>query len=55
MFLQRLRLVLAIAGLIFAVAGVTSNNRIVIWTAIALLGLAFLVRLFLKKRQDRQD
>lgn len=52
--LQRLRIVLALAGLVFAIAGVATNNRIITWVAIGLLALSLLVRLFLKKRQETQ-
>lgn len=49
-FLNRLRLVLAISGLVFTIAGLATDNRIIVWTAIGLLGAAFLLRLYLRKR-----
>lgn len=52
MFLPRLRLVLVLAGLAFAIAGVATNNRIITWVAIGLLALSLLIRLFLKKRLE---
>lgn len=54
-FLPRLRLVLILAGLAFTVAGLATDNRIVIWVAIGLLGLSLLIRLFLKRQQDKQE
>ncbi len=50
-FLSRLRLVLIVAGLIFTIAGVATNNRVITWVAIGLLGASLLMRLFLKKRE----
>lgn len=52
MFLSRLRLVLAISGLVFAIAGIAADNRIVIWVAIGLLAVAFLIRLVIRKRES---
>lgn len=50
--LQRVRLVLAVAGMIFLVAGVATDSRLVVWSAIVLLGAALILRLYLKKRGD---
>jgi hypothetical protein len=55
MFLPRLRLVLVLAGLVFAIAGIATDNRIITWVAIGLLGLSLLIRLFLKKRPENQE
>jgi hypothetical protein len=52
-FLNRLRLVLALAGLIFTVVGIARDNRTIIWAAIVLLGLAFLLRLYLRRTVGR--
>lgn len=48
--MNRLRLVLAIAGLVFAVAGIATGDRRIVWVAIALLALAFVVRLVVRRR-----
>jgi Flp pilus assembly protein TadB len=50
--LDRVRLVLALAGLIFLVAGVATDSPPVVWVAIALLGAALVLRLYLKKRGE---
>lgn len=52
-WLDRLRIVLALAGMTFAVAGLITRNRMVIWAAIALLAGAFLVRLALRSHRHR--
>jgi len=54
-YLQRLRLVLALAGLIFAVSGVATDSRAGVWIAIGLLGLALLIGLTLRKKRDTQE
>lgn len=54
MFLPRLRLVIVLAGLVFAIAGIATNNRIVIWGAIGMLAVSLLIRLVLKRRQETQ-
>ena len=54
-FLERVRLVLAVAGLIFLVAGVATESRLIVWGAIVLLGIAFVVRLYLRKKADSQS
>jgi hypothetical protein len=48
-FLHRVRLVLALGGLVFLIAGVATKNRLIVWVAIGLLGAAFLVRLYLRR------
>jgi hypothetical protein len=52
-FLNRLRLVLALAGLVFTVAGLAADNRAVIWTAMGLLAGSFGLRLYLRKRSNQ--
>lgn len=54
-FVTRLRLVFALAGLVFALVGMATDNRIVIWVAIGLLGVALLLRLFIKKHEDKSE
>jgi hypothetical protein len=49
-FMEKLRLVLAFAGMVFLVAGIATNSRLIVWGAIALLGAAFVVRLYLRKK-----
>ena len=51
-FLQKVRLVLAIAGMVFLIAGIATNSRLIVWGAIALLGAAFVVRLYRRKKID---
>ena len=48
--LERVRLVFAIGGLAILVAGVALESRLVVWGAIVFLGIAFLLRLYLKKK-----
>jgi hypothetical protein len=48
--LDKGRVVFAVAGLMLLVAGIALDSRLIVWVAIALLGLAFLLRLFLRKR-----
>ena len=48
-WLSRIRLILAVAGLVFAVAGVATDNHLIVWAAIALLAISFLIRLVLKR------
>ncbi len=45
-----LRLVFAIAGLVFAVAGIATGDQRIIWVAIGLLGASFLIRLVTRRR-----
>jgi hypothetical protein len=54
-FLPRLRLVLALAGLVFAIAGVATDSRIITWAAIGLLTLSLVLRLVLRKRSENQE
>ena len=54
-FLPRLRLVLILAGLAFAVAGIATDNRVVIWVAIGLLGVSLLIRLLIRRKQNIQE
>ncbi|MEP7326516.1 MAG: hypothetical protein ABI836_11250 [Gemmatimonadota bacterium] len=54
-FLPRLRLVLIVAGLVFTIAGVATNNRIITWVAIGLLGASLLLRLLLRKQPDIRE
>jgi hypothetical protein len=49
-FLEKVRLVLALAGFAFLLAGIATESRLIVWGAIMLLGSAFLVRLYLRKR-----
>ena len=51
-FLEKVRLVLAIAGLMFLLAGVAIESRIMVWVAIVLLGMAFIVRLYTRKKSS---
>ena len=49
-YLEKIRLVLAAAGFIFLLAGIATGSRLIVWGAIALLGSAFLLRLYVRKR-----
>lgn len=51
----RLRLVLAVAGFAFAVAGIATDNRLVVWVAIGLLGAAMVVRLIARRAEARRE
>lgn len=52
-FLSRLRWVLAVAGMVFALAGIALSNSVVIWAAIGILAVALLLGLVLRKRRDQ--
>jgi Flp pilus assembly protein TadB len=53
---NRLRLVLAIGGLVFAVAGIATEDRRIVWAAIGLLGASFLIRMVVRRRdRERQE
>ena len=54
-FPDKLRLVLAVAGMLFLLTGIALDSRLVVWGAIVLLGASFLLRLYLKKKQARSD
>lgn len=45
-----LRIVLAVAGMVFAVAGIATDNRVIIWAAIGLLAVSFVIRLVLRRK-----
>jgi hypothetical protein len=47
---MRIRLVLALAGMVFAVAGIATKNRLVVWSAIGLLAASFVIRLLLRRQ-----
>lgn len=51
-FLEKVRLVVAVAGLIFLIAGIATNSRLIVWGAIVLLSAAFVARLYLRKKRD---
>ena len=53
--LETVRLVSAIAGLMFLVAGVALDSRLIVWAAIVLLSVAFIVRLYLRKKVGSQS
>lgn len=50
----RLKLILSLAGLVFAVVGIARDDRVIVWAAIALLSAALLLRLALRRRSSRQ-
>jgi ABC-type branched-subunit amino acid transport system permease subunit len=53
--LRLLRLVCAVAGFALAVAGVVLEDRRIVWAAIATLALAFLLRIYLRRRERDTD
>jgi hypothetical protein len=53
--LETVRLVGAIGGLMFLVAGIVLDSRLIVWGAIVLLSVAFIVRLYLRKKADSQS
>ena len=54
--LRRPRFVLALAGFALAVAGAVLEERWVVWAAIAVLAAAFLLRVYLRRRdRDAED
>jgi hydrogenase-4 membrane subunit HyfE len=54
-WLEKVRLVLALAGLAFLIAGTATDSRLIVWGAIVLLGLAFIVRVYLRKKVGSQS
>lgn len=50
LWIGRIRLILAMAGLVFAVVGIATENHKVVWAAIGLLGTSFAIRLILNRR-----
>jgi hypothetical protein len=53
--LETVRLVGAIGGLMFLVAGIVLDSRLIVWGAIVLLSVAFIVRLYLRKKADSRS
>ncbi|MEO8199135.1 MAG: hypothetical protein ABI679_01315 [Gemmatimonadota bacterium] len=51
--LSRLRWVLALAGMVFALVGIAMSDSRIVWAAIAILSVALLVGLYLKKHRDQ--
>jgi Flp pilus assembly protein TadB len=49
---NRLRLILALAGFLLALLSVAFNDRQVGWAAIALLTASLILRLLLRKREN---
>jgi len=47
---KRLKLFLAVLGFLLALAGVTLDNRLLVWAAIALLAVAVGLRSWLRRR-----
>ena len=43
--MRSLKLILSLAGMVFAIAGIATDNRAVVWAAIGLLGVAFILRM----------
>jgi hypothetical protein len=48
--MTRLRLGLSLLGLALAIAGLVLENRVLVWAAMAVLGLALVLRLALGRR-----
>jgi Zn-dependent protease with chaperone function len=53
--LRLIRLVCAVAGFALAVAGVVLEDRRIVWLAIAALAAAFLLRVYLRRRERDAD
>jgi Flp pilus assembly protein TadB len=53
-YLNRFRWVLALAGLVFALVGIASENSLIVWSAIAILAVAFALGLYLRKKRERE-
>jgi Flp pilus assembly protein TadB len=51
--MSRLRIAFALAGFVAAVLSVALDDNRLAWAAIALLALSLIVRLLLRKREDR--
>ena len=52
--MSRLRIAAAIAGFVAALLSVTLDDTRLAWMAIALLTVSLILRLILRKREDRQ-
>ena len=51
--MNQFRLGLAMAGMIFAVAGVLRDDRRLMWIAMAALGVSVLLRVYLRRHNGR--
>ena len=49
------RQAIGLAGLTFALAGVLSGHRAVVWVAIAFLAISVAIRMILKMRRRRSE
>ena len=54
-YLERVRLILALAGMVFLIAGVATDSHRIVWVAIVLLGASFLLRLYLRKTRNTSE
>ena len=52
--MSRLRIAAALAGFVAALLSVTLDDTRLAWMAIALLTVSLILRLILRKREDRQ-
>jgi uncharacterized membrane protein YfcA len=52
--MSRLRIAAALAGFVAALLSVTLDDTRLAWVAIALLTISLILRLILRKREDRQ-
>ncbi|HVD33790.1 MAG TPA: hypothetical protein VNC19_09455 [Gemmatimonadales bacterium] len=52
--MTRLRIAAALAGFVAALLSVTLDDTRLAWMAIALLTISLILRLILRKREDRQ-
>lgn len=48
--MNALRIILGVAGIVFAVAGIVTDNRTIIWVAIGLLVVSFLIRFMIRRQ-----
>lgn len=47
MILGEVRLGVAVVGMVLAIAGIVLDNRIVVWVAIGVLAVAYVLRFFM--------
>ena len=52
---EKLRLVGAVAGMMFLLAGIALDSRLIVWVAIVLLAVSFIIRLYLKKKRTASE
>jgi hypothetical protein len=51
--MMRLRIAASLCGILLAVAAVATNDKRLAWAAIGVLVVAFVIRLIVRRRQDK--